>query len=91
MRRAISDTLISMGALAAVLLALVAVDDRVREQLSLRFSGSSASSELMQVSYGARNLVAVVVQAAKDQSLDHAPLMIFVLAASVLVLFMLRT
>jgi hypothetical protein len=91
MRRAFGDGLISMGALAAVLLALVAVDDRVRQQLSLRFSGSSASSELMHVTYGARDLVAVVVQAAKDQSLDHAPLMIFVLAASVLVLFMLRT
>jgi hypothetical protein len=91
MRRAFSDTLISMGALAAVLLALVAVDDRVREQVSLRFGHSSASTELMHVGRGASDLVAVVIQAAKDQSLDHAPLMIFVLAASVLVLFMLRT
>jgi hypothetical protein len=91
MRRAFGDALVSMSALGAVLLALVAVDDRVREQLSLRFSSSSASSELENVGRGARELVGVVVQVAKDQSLDHAPLMIFVLAASVLVLFMLRT
>lgn len=91
MRRAFGDALVSMGALGAVLAALVAVDGRVREQLSLRFSGSSASSELENVGSGARELVGVVVQVAKDQSLDHAPLMIFVLAASVLVLFMLRT
>jgi hypothetical protein len=90
-RRAFGDALISMGALGAVLLALVAVDERVREQLTLRFGNSSASSELEHVGRGARELVAVVIQAAKDQSLDHAPLMIFVLAASVLVLFMLRT
>jgi hypothetical protein len=91
MQRAFGDALISGGALAALLTALVAVDDRIRQQLSLRFTGASVSSEVMHAGSGARELVAVVVQVAKDQSLDHAPLMIFVLAASVLVLFMLRT
>jgi hypothetical protein len=90
-RRTVGDALISVGALAGLLLALVAVDDRVRQQVSLRFSGSSASSELMNVGSGAREIVGVVFQAAKDQSLNHAPLMIFVVAASVLTLFMLRT
>jgi hypothetical protein len=33
----------------------------------------------------------VNTQAARDQGLAHAPLLVFVLAASVLVLFMLRT
>ena len=33
----------------------------------------------------------VVAQVAYDQGVEHAPLMIFALAATVLVLFMLRT
>jgi hypothetical protein len=33
----------------------------------------------------------VVLSAARDHSIDNAPLMIFALAATVLVLFMLRT
>jgi hypothetical protein len=91
MRRGFSDALISGGALAVLLIGIVAVDERVRAQLSLRFSGASASSELMHAGRGAREIVGVLAVAAKDLSFDHAPLMIFVLAASVLVLFMLRT
>jgi hypothetical protein len=33
----------------------------------------------------------VIVQAARDQSFGHAPLLIFALASAVLLLFMLRT
>ena len=36
-------------------------------------------------------VVAIVAQAMRSQSLEHAPLVIFALAATVLVLFMLRT
>ena len=91
MRRAFGEALISAGALACLLLALVMVDGRVREQVSLRFSGERASSELMSAGTHVRDLASVIFEAARDQSLEHAPLMIFVLAASVLVLFMLRT
>ena len=37
------------------------------------------------------SLVAVIAQAVRDQSMERAPLVIFALAALVLVLFMLRT
>ena len=38
-----------------------------------------------------RDLTSVIAGAARDQSLEHAPLLIFALAATVLVLLMLRT
>ena len=90
MRRAFGDALVSVGALAVLLLVLTAVDDRVREQISLRFSARPAA-ELASVGERVRDLTSVVVEVARDQSLEHAPLLIFVLAATVLVMFMLRT
>jgi hypothetical protein len=89
-RRTFSDALISAGALVLLLLALVAFDDRVREQLSLRIHGN-ASSELVSAGAQVRDLATVVMDVARDQSIEHAPLLIFALAATVLVLFMLRT
>src|SRR5439155_9248290 len=91
MRRAFGDTLISLGALATLLATLVMVDDRVREQVSMRFSGRTPSGELADASVHIRHIAGVVIDAARYQSVEHAPLMIFVLAATVLTLFMLRT
>jgi hypothetical protein len=90
MRRRIGDVLVSIGALALLLLALVSVDDRVREQVSLRLA-APPSAQMATVEARARDLTAIVFAAVRDQSLAHAPLMIFVLAATVLFLFMVRT
>ena len=90
MRRAFGEALMSAGALAILLLALVAVDDRVREQISLRLT-TGPSVELANAGERVRDLTTVIVEAARDQSIEHAPLLIFVLAATVLVMFMLRT
>jgi hypothetical protein len=90
-RRAFGDTLVSIGALAALLAMLVMVDDRVREQVSMRFAGRTPSSELADAGARMRDLADVLTEAARRQSLDHAPLLIFVLASGVLVMFMLRT
>jgi hypothetical protein len=38
-----------------------------------------------------RDLATVVFEAARNQSIAHAPLVIFVVAATLLTLFMLRT
>jgi hypothetical protein len=89
MRGRIGDVLLSIGALAVLLLALVSVDDRVREQVALRLA-ARPSTELAAAGAQMRDMTAVVLNAVRDQSLEHAPLMIFVLAATVLVLFMLR-
>ena len=90
MRRAFGDALWSAGALVLLLLALVSLDDRVREQLSLRF-GRGASIELTNAGAEIRDFATVLLDAVRNQSIEHAPLMIFALAATVLVLFMLRT
>ena len=90
MRRPFGDALLSIGALAILLFALVSVDERVREQVSLRLS-ARPSVELAAAGAQVRDLTSVVFQAARDQSIEHAPLLIFALAATVLVLFMLRT
>ena len=89
-RRAVSDALVSAAAVTALLLALVAIDDRVREQIVLRMS-AGPTAQLADLGSRVRDVAAILVIAARDQSIEHAPLMIFALAATVLVLFMLRT
>ena len=90
MRRAFGEALMSAGALAILLLVLVAVDDRVREQISLRVAVRS-TVELASAGERVRDLTTVIAEAVRDQSVEHAPLLIFTLSAFVLVMFMLRT
>jgi hypothetical protein len=90
MRRAFGEALMSAGTVALVLLALVALDDRVRDEVSRRIS-NRPSVELATAGQHVRDLASVIAEAAHHQSLAHAPLLIFALAATVLVLFMLRT
>lgn len=90
-RRAFDDALISVGALIALILVLAAFDGRVREQISLRIGSGRASAQVIDAGVVVRDLTGVVADAVRDQSIEHAPLVIFVLAATVLVLFMLRT
>ena len=88
MRRVFGDAVISFGAVLALLVMLVSVDPRVRYQLSSTWNGTGAatsvSKDLVEVS-------SVLLQALQDHGIANAPLMIFALAATVLVLFMLRT
>ena len=90
-RRRGGDVMISMGALAALFTTLVLMDSRVREQVSLRIGGGRASADLVDAGSRVRDLASVVIDAVRDQSIEHAPMFIFVLVATVLVLFMLRT
>lgn len=89
MRRVLGDALISAGAMLILLLVLVSVDDRVRERVSALATPSR--SELVSAGTMVGEVLAVVVRAARDQSVEHAPMMIFAVAATVLVLCMLRT
>ena len=91
MRRAFSDTLISVMALGALVLILASLDDRVREQISMRMASGQAAAQMAGAGATVSSLTGVVVDAVRDQSIEHAPLVIFVLAAGVLMLFMLRT
>jgi hypothetical protein len=91
MRRVISDGLISMGALALLLIALLSIDGKLRERVTDVLTTPPGSVEI--VGYGSQvaRVSAVVYGAARDQSVEHAPLVIFGAVATVLVLFMLRT
>lgn len=86
-RRVLGDAVISFCALLALLLMLVAIDPRVRVQVASAWGGSTSTS----VSKDMREISTVVLSAIQDRGIDNAPLMIFALAATILVLFMLRT
>ena len=89
MRRGWRDAVMSVAGLAIVLLVLVSFDGRVREQVQLRLSSPSAIAS--DANHGVRTLASVVMDALREQSLDRAPLLIFVVGAGVLLMFMLRT
>ena len=90
MRRVFNDALVSAGALLIVLAALMAVDGRVRAQVTAAVSGASTPHAVAGAPGKLRYVAGVVVSAARDQSIDNAPIVIFVVAATVLVTCALR-
>ena len=90
MRRAFGDALISAAALVVLLVGLVAIDDRVRDRVLSVIRTGEVSSSVGSVTSVANDVAGVLLMAARDQSLDHAPLAVFVVAATALVLAMLR-
>jgi hypothetical protein len=90
MRRVFGDAMISIGAVAVLLMTLVSIDPRVRDQFSGLW-GASGTSALTSISSQLREVSSVALSVARDQGIANAPLMIFALVATVLVLFMLRT
>ena len=70
-----------------VLIALMSIDARVREQVR---SVVASTSEVQNAGTRLADVGAVLFDAARTQSIDHAPMVIFIAAATVLVLFMVR-
>jgi hypothetical protein len=91
MRRVINDALISVGALVVLLVGLVSVDDRMRERLVAALSAPPNSAQIASAADRIGDVSRVLFIALRDQSVEHAPLVIFGVAATVLVLFMVRT
>jgi hypothetical protein len=92
MKRALKDTSIAAGTLLLLITMLASVDTRVREQVWGLVSGSpTTTGELATVARQVRHVSAITFEAAKEQSVEHAPLTVFGVAAVVLVLFMVRT
>ena len=87
-RRVFGDAVISLGAVTALLVMLVSVDPRVRYQVTSAWSGTGATTS---VGKDLAEVGSVLMYAIQDHGIANAPLMIFALAATVLVLFMLRT
>jgi hypothetical protein len=90
MRRVMNDAMLSAGALLALLTVLVAVDGRVREH-ALRLGHGRGNSDLAFVSGQARDLASVALGVVSDSVRMHPTLAIFVVAATVLTVFMVRT
>ena len=90
MRRTFRETLMSAASLAILLLVLVAVDDRLREEISRRLT-TRPTMALAGAGQQVSDLAHAINTAARSQSLTQAPVLIFALAAGVLVVFMLRT
>jgi hypothetical protein len=90
MRRALSDAMMAAGSLVALLAGLIAIDANVRQQIALRLS-SHPGDALAATGHQVGDLTAVIMVAAREQTLAHQPLAAFTLAAVILVLFMLRT
>jgi hypothetical protein len=91
MRRVVGDAVLTFGGAMLLVLALVTFDDRVRDQITNVFDARSPTDAIAGIGGRVTEVVAIVGQAMRSQSLEHAPLVIFALAATVLVLFMLRT
>jgi len=89
-RRTFSDVLLSIGAMSVLLAILISINDRVRSEVTTRLTAAHAHTELAELVADAHDIAAVVVDAARHQTIEHAPLVIFVIAATILVFFMLR-
>jgi hypothetical protein len=90
MRRVLNHTLISGGALAVVVTVLVLIDERVQHAIASLWR-DVPSEEVVQASSALTQIGSAVITAIQEQSIANAPLMIFVVVASVLMLFMVRT
>ena len=92
MRRSlrVREALMSAATVVVLLLILIALDDRVRDHIS-RPVLAHRSTELASAGQQLRELTSIIGTAARDQSINHAPLLLFTVAAVVLVSFMVRT
>jgi hypothetical protein len=90
-KRAVGEALVSVGSLCVLIALLATFDGRVREQISMRMTAGQPAAQVATAEATARGLLSVILVSARDQSIEHAPLVIFVVAAVVLLLFMLRT
>jgi len=90
MRRALDNVLLSAGAAVILVLVLVAVDPNVRTAI-WRQAATSPSVHLADASNEANRIAHILYAAVRDQSFANAPMLIFGVAAAVLVMFMLRT
>jgi len=88
MKLGLRQAFASTAVFGAVLTVLVSIDDRVRERFGDLLSGGSGVSP-----WGDRvgDLGRALAGAARSQSLENAPLLVFAFVGAVLVLFMLKT
>jgi hypothetical protein len=86
-RMGMREGVVSAIVFSAVLFALVSVDPRVKSQMADSLRSGSASS----LGHRAGDIVSALWSAARDKSLDNAPVLVFATVGAVLTVFMLRT
>jgi hypothetical protein len=91
MKRVTSSVITTGAGLSASVVGLAIIDERVRSEFAAIVSGHPSGTELAGAGARVGDLGFVVLQAIRDQSIEHAPLTLFALAALVLFLLMLRT
>lgn len=79
----------SVAVFAAVLLVLVSIDDRVHDKMSSLLNGGGDS--LSPLGDRFTDLGGALLGAARTQSIENAPLLVFAAVGAVLVVFMVRT
>ena len=90
MKLGIRQGLASAAGFGAVLMVLVSIDDRVRERFSDLMAGR-ANGSLTPWGDRAGDLGSALVSAARYQSIENAPLLVFAAVGAVLVVFMLKS
>ena len=88
MKFGIKQALASAAVFSAIVLTLVSVDERVRDRVHGLVSGTDGVGSL---SDRAAFLGDAVWTAARHQSLENAPMVVFATVGAVLFLFMVRT
>ena len=89
MSRGWREAIGSLLTVGIVLAVLVSMDSRVQTRFSDIISDPVEGGRTLGASLG--EFVQALWLAARDQSLDNAPLLVFTLGGAILVLFMLRT
>jgi hypothetical protein len=90
MQRAHIGKLVSVGGVVALVTGILILDPRLRQQAA-GISEGKVPSDLVSVQSQVEKYVYMAVEMAKDQSVENAPLVMFTVAAALLVFFMLRT
>lgn len=91
MKRATSGFITTGAGLCAIVVGLAVIDERVRHEVAAFATGRANSAEIAGFGTRAQELGLLAIQAVRDQSIEHAPLTLFALAALVLFVLMLRT
>ena len=90
MKLAIRQAFASAAVFGAVLLVLISVDDRVRERFN-DLVGSGPTGSVSPWGDRASDLGSALMSAARHQSIENAPLLVFAGVGAVLVVFMLKS
>ena len=80
----------SIGGAVSLVAGLLVLDPRLRQQANALANGEP-SNELVSMNAQVQDILFTTLAVLRDYSVDNAVLVIFALAAMVLVLFMLRT